>query len=93
MGLYHGESGLAGSLRVTTSTSQNREVRHRIPMDTSGDDDPYGTNIQVAELNALNATLAVIRWKKLLGFYADLDGERNSTYTIDGNHLLNEDAA
>lgn len=93
MGLYHGESGLAGSLRVTTSTSQNREVRHRIPMDTSGDDDPYGTNIQVAELNALNATLAVIRWKKLLGYYADLDGERNSTYTIDGNHLLNEDAA
>lgn len=93
MGLYQGEGGLAGSLRVTTSTPQNRGARRRIPMDVVVDDDPYSTNIQVAELNALNATLAVVRWKKLLGFYVDLADERQSTYTIDGNHLLNEDAA
>lgn len=92
MGLYRGEEGLAGSLRVTTSTPQNRDVRSRIPMDAAGDDDPYSTNIQTAELNALNATLAVVRWKKLMGFYADLDDERQTTYTIDGNHLLNEAA-
>ncbi len=93
MGLYRGEGGLAGSLRVTTSTPQNREVRSRIPMDAAGGDDPYSTNIQTAELNALNATLAVLRWKKLMGFYVDLAEERQTTYTIDGNHLLNEDAA
>ncbi|MFC6355756.1 hypothetical protein [Luethyella okanaganae] len=31
------------------------------------------------------------RTKKLFGFYADLEQEHYSAYTIDGNHLLNED--
>jgi hypothetical protein len=93
MGLYRGESGLAGSLRVTTSTPQNRGVRRHIPMDAVSGDDPYSTNIQTAELNALNATLAVVRWKKLMGFYVDLADERQAIYAIDGNRLLNEDAA
>ena len=31
----------------------------------------YRTNIQIAELNALNATIAVIRFKQLRGFYED----------------------
>jgi hypothetical protein len=29
----------------------------------------YHTNIQIAELNALNASLAVIKYKQLRGFY------------------------
>jgi len=41
----------------------------------------------------LNAALAVIKWKKLFGFYFDFEQELSSTYTIDGNHLLNEDQA
>ncbi|CAN2525454.1 MULTISPECIES: hypothetical protein [Burkholderia] len=49
----------------------------------------YASNIQVADLNALNAVLAVIKWKKLRGFYRDLDREHHSTYTTDGNLLLN----
>jgi hypothetical protein len=32
-------------------------------------DDLYGTNIQISELNALNACLAVIKFKQLRGFY------------------------
>jgi len=32
-------------------------------------EDVYRTNIQIAELNALNASLAVIRFKQLRGFY------------------------
>jgi hypothetical protein len=32
-------------------------------------DDLYRTNIQIGELNALNACLAVIRFKQLRGFY------------------------
>ena len=35
--------------------------------------------------------LAVIKWKKLFGFYLDLDDEHHCTYTLDGNMLLNED--
>ena len=49
----------------------------------------YERNVQIVELNALNAALAVIRWKKFRGFYLDLEGEMQSTYTLDGNHLIN----
>ena len=41
----------------------------------------------------LNAALAVIKWKKLFGFYTDFEREFSSTYTLDGNHFLNEDVA
>ena len=50
----------------------------------------YERNVQIVELNALNAALAVIRWKKHREFYLDLGHESRSTYTIDGNHLSNK---
>ncbi|MCY4537223.1 MAG: ThiF family adenylyltransferase [Chloroflexi bacterium] len=49
----------------------------------------YERNVQIVELNALNAALAVIRWKKHREFYLDLGNEVQSTYTIDGNHMSN----
>ena len=49
----------------------------------------YERNVQIVELNALNAALAVIRWKKHRQFYMDLGREYRSTYTIDGNHMSN----
>lgn len=94
MGLELGDCGLTGILRVTTSTPERRievAVNPRIPLTGGGADDIYASNIQVAELNALNAIQAVIKWKKLLGFYCDLEREHHSTYTVDGNLLLNED--
>lgn len=94
MGLELGEAGLAGILRVTTSTPHTRakpEAPQRIPLAGGGAGDLYASNIQVADLNALNAILAVIKWKKLCGFYCDLEGEHHSTYTLDGNMLLNLD--
>ena len=39
-------------------------------------DNLYRTNIQIGELNALNACLAIIRFKQLRGFY-DEEGEAN----------------
>jgi len=50
----------------------------------------YERNVQIVELNALNAALAVIRWKKHREFYLDLGNEGRSTYTIDGNHMSNK---
>ncbi|MBB3587129.1 hypothetical protein [Sphingomonas sp. BK481] len=94
MGLTFGECGLSGLVRVTTSTPQLREHvwdRGRIPLDTAGADDAYSTNVQVADLNALAAALAVVRWKRLCGFYADLEGEHFAAFAVDGNHLLNEE--
>jgi hypothetical protein len=92
MGLYAKNETLGGILRVTTSEPANRaSARARISF--AGDDvgNEYDKNIQIADLNALNATLAVIRWKKLRGFYFDLTPERFNSYTIGGNLLLNED--
>lgn len=94
MGLELGDRGLCGILRVTTSTPTTRDrvaVHARIPLAGGGAKDVYASNIQVADLNALNAVMAVIKWKKLCGFYCDLEGEHHSTYTLDGNMLLNED--
>lgn len=94
MGVYSLDTSLAGVLRVTTSTPDKRDhVRGlaRIQLVDVDDNDDYATNIQIADLNALNAALAVIKWKKLCGFYVDLEREHHSTYTIDGNTLTNED--
>jgi hypothetical protein len=84
---------LAGILRVTTSTTRkNNHVYDRISFASEGNGlNVYAKNIQIADLNALNAALAVVKWKKLFGFYADLADEHHSAYTIDGNHLTNED--
>lgn len=93
MGVWRSEHGLGGSLRITTSTPEHRNAGHGVARAAGTARDEYDTNIQIADLNALNATLAVIRWKKLLGFYADLEHEHLAIYEIDGNSLLNEEQA
>ncbi|HUF72863.1 MAG TPA: ThiF family adenylyltransferase [Gammaproteobacteria bacterium] len=94
MGIENSDDGLRGVLRVTTSTPKRRDhvwKKHRIPLASGEADNIYASNIQVADLNAFCAALAVIRWKKYFGFYADLEGEHFTTYTIDGNAITNED--
>lgn len=96
MGLYVAKEALHGVLRVTTSTPSAREhvrTRNRIAFTNGDGNDEYSTNIQVADLNALNAALAVVKWKKLFGFYGDLEREHFCTYTLDGNIVANEDSA
>jgi len=91
MGVYQVNNSLGGLVRTTTSVpGHRRHVWERLSFADEADDE-YEQNIQVADLNMLNAVMAVIKWKKLFGFYTDLDKEYSSTYTIDGNHLLNED--
>ncbi|MYB77473.1 MAG: ThiF family adenylyltransferase [Chloroflexi bacterium] len=91
MGLDTGDAALLGQLRVTAVTAEARDhVDSTIPLKTGPDDDEYASNIQIADLNALNAALAVVRWKKMFGFYSDLEREHSSLYQIDGNHLINE---
>jgi len=92
MGINLIDNKLQGQLRVTTSTDAKRDhVRRRVSLKDANDDDEYHQNIQIAELNALNASLAVIRWKKHCGYYHDLEHEHDMTYAIDGNHLVNEE--
>lgn len=93
MGLELVDGSLGGILRVTSSTPKKRDHVHggRMSFQGAPADAVYATNIQVADLNMLNAALAVMKWKKIRGFYRDLEKEHHSTFTTDGNMLLNED--
>jgi hypothetical protein len=81
---------LWGICRVTTSTAdQQNHVAQRVSC-AANDDDLYARNIQLAELNSLCAVMAVIKWKKLCGFYVDDDREHDSTYTTNTNLLTSD---
>lgn len=77
--------------RVTTSTPAKMDhVPRRVSFADAADDD-YQRNIQIAELNAFCAVMAVIKWKKYCGFYQDLEREHDSTYTTNIQMLTAED--
>ena len=65
----------------------------RIPLSDGGIKNEYDKNIQICELNVLNAGFAVVRFKKLFGFYDDRREEHYSTYAIGRNDTNNEDPA
>ena len=92
MDLFVEEDALGGSARVTTGTpSFHDHVSRRIHF-TDGEDNEYSTNIQIADMNALNAALAVIKWKKLWGFYIDLGKEHHTVYGVSTNTVTNDEA-
>ncbi len=96
LGLSLVEDRLIGLIRVTTSTPAMRAHIHdkgRIPVAGRDDDDLYRSNIQVADLNMLAGTLAMIQYKQLRGFYHDSEAEYHAVYATDGNHIANEDRA
>lgn len=91
MGIELSNGSLGGILRSTLVLPDKLDhIERRISFQDGAENDAYSQNIQVAELNALNATLAVLRWKRLLGFYRDAEREFHSCYTIDGNHIAND---
>lgn len=91
LGVEMGEDGLLGMVRLTTSTKEQRgHFRTKVSLVDGEGENLYRHNIQIADLNALNAALAVIKWKKLARFYQDLDHEHDATYVISGNRLLND---
>lgn len=91
IGMYNENEALGGNARVTTCTP---DFYWHIPkrIDFVGDGvDEYSRNIQIADMNALNAALAVIKWKKLSGFYLDMEKEHNTIYGIITNVITNDD--
>jgi len=93
LGIIRAPAGLQGIVRVVTGTPEKHD--HIDTRVSFGDDDEaeneYSTNIQIAELNSLNASLAVIRWKRMIGFYRDAGREYASTYQIATGELSNEE--
>lgn len=85
---------LIGTLRLTAGTAaKNDHLATRISSADGDEGDDYSTNIQIADLNSLNAALAIIKWKKMCGFYQDLEKEHHCTYSVNVAQLTNEDLA
>src|SRR5579859_5238943 len=65
LGITEVENALTGVIRVTTSLPSKRDhFRRRVSSGDGADGGEYDRNIQIADLNALNAAFAVTRWKR-----------------------------
>lgn len=84
MGVEVVDGHLVGSIRTTVVTPDYHDHADQcIPTVTVPvENDDYRSNIQIAELNMLNAAQAVIAWKKYRGFYADMDRPHHMMYSI-----------
>ncbi|MBK9158938.1 MAG: ThiF family adenylyltransferase [Micropruina sp.] len=91
VGVSDDPNGIAGHVRVTTSTPDRSDhiARDGLISYFAGEAAEYDTNLQVSELNALAAVQSVLRFKKILGFYADAEDERHSVYVTDSNEIHN----
>lgn len=93
MGILRAQDSLTGLMRVTCFVpGAESAVLGRIDF-SDGDlpENEYSTNIQIAELNALNAALAVLQWKKLHRIYRDSSRATSFSYSIAANEMANDD--
>ena len=92
MGLNRKHGPIGGMLRATYYPADEGAVmRDRQLADLSDTaDDIYRSNIQIGELNALNACLALIRYKQLRGLYRDTEGYRHMLFGIDDLHVTGD---
>lgn len=88
LGLSHEETGLTGLLKTTAYMPGNGMIPPTEPAAPPGEDD-YSSNIQVADLNALNALMAVITWKRYLGYYASYSPAPEVMYKLYLNEIRN----
>lgn len=81
-----------GTCRATFCTPQkSNHFWGRAPtMDDAGDG-LYDSNIQVSDANAMNALMAVMRWKQHLGFYAMPHAWHQFEYMIQSAGLARSD--
>jgi len=89
MGLTKMEDTMSvrGNCRVTLCSAQKSDHLDAC-LDVHDDDvDALYSNIQVADMNALNAVLAVMRWKQYFQFYSDSEQAHNLTFSIDFQSL------
>lgn len=92
MGLRRKNDSLNGMLRTTYYSAENGAMLRdkRLAEITDTPDDEYRTNIQIGELNALNACLAVVRFKQLRGFYFEELPNYNLLFEIGDLKIVSE---
>lgn len=72
MGLTQKQGALNGMVRTTYYPPERAAVLRDLALAELNDapENLYRANVQIGELNALNASLAIIRYKQIRGFYA-----------------------
>jgi len=92
MGLKRKDGLLSGMARTTYFSPENAEnVLNKGLVELNSDkDNLYKTNIQIAELNALNACMAVIKYKQLRGFYFEEDPSYHLLFDIQDMKIVGE---
>jgi len=89
MGLKRKEGLLSGTIRTTSySVDDGQRISDLgLAMVTDNADDIYKTNIQIGELNALNASLAVMKFKQIRGFYYEEKSNCHSVFRVEDNSM------
>lgn len=93
MGLKRHGGPISGTVRTTYFPQDSGQIirdKCYVP-ETDPAEDIYKSNIQIAELNALNAALAVLRFKQIRGFYAGPTNSNQLLLTLDNLSLLAPD--
>ncbi|WP_166786314.1 ThiF family adenylyltransferase [Dysgonomonas capnocytophagoides] len=81
---------LSASIRVSYPHKQNISVLKNHCGNGNQEDDLYASNIQIAELNAFNAVLAVMKWKRESSYYTGVDDYHTLTYNTSMNKIVYE---
>jgi hypothetical protein len=93
MNVRRQDDSLRGMLRVSAGEPGHYEhLAQRLTYQDDGQDE-YDINIQTGDLNMMNAAMAVIKWKKLRGYYTDNKREYGSTYTVARNQMCSGEVA
>ena len=89
MGVRIENGKLTGGCQAVLCPQDPAEIQCLIPNGGLAFGEQAYRNIQVSEIHALNAALAVIKWKRFRGQYPDQD-HLLSSYSIDWNRLTVE---
>jgi hypothetical protein len=92
MGLRRNRGPINGLLRTTYYAPEDAQRLRAMELAEMADhpDDEYRVNIQIAELNSLNAALAVIKFKQLRGFYLEDEPINSIVFEVADAKTANE---
>lgn len=83
LGLFNSGNAVGGNVRVTCAFEGNYDhLKDSFGESELDEENLYQTNIQIAEMNALAASIAVIKWKQMLGFFHWYDKSLNKIFNI-----------
>ena len=92
MGLNRKHGALGGMLRVTYYSAEEAEEIRAKGLSELADspNDEYRRNIQISELNALNAALAVLKYKQIRGFFRQESSAYHVLFGVEDLHIVSE---